>query len=247
MRVGSHQFLRLAFLQDIAILVIDGVVVVAARGRPGRVNVVENYGLRVIGEFRYAHSRFQSCGYAERIDYSAAVVAYQIDRLTRLQTEGAVEAALGSIPVGEEQHRLARPEHALEVILWNEVSAQVIPVIGQEAAAELHTAVGSVEQLYPGGLLPVAVVQLHTVGLGLAYDEVPDVLREARDTACECGEQQCYQFPFHSVSHYRGILSCFLSGWATFLPARDSRALITRKRVLRGSMTSSIYPYEAAL
>lgn len=39
---------------------------------------------------------------------------------------------------------------------------------------------------------------------------------------------------------YRGILECFLGGFTSFLDAMERNALMIRKRVFLGSITSSI-------
>ena len=44
----------------------------------------------------------------------------------------------------------------------------------------------------------------------------------------------------HIVRFIQGILECFLAGFCKRLVASDCKARIMRKRVLRGSITSSI-------
>ena len=57
---------------------------------------------------------------------------------------------------------------------------------------------------------------------------------------CTVGNVETHGRASLQVTYYNGRLSCFLAGFSRRLLRSDSRARITRKRVLRGSMTSSI-------
>lgn len=46
--------------------------------------------------------------------------------------------------------------------------------------------------------------------------------------------------PENETPNYKGIFECFFGGFTTFLVASDFNARMIRKRVLRGSITSSI-------
>ena len=136
---------------------------------------------------------------------------------------------------------------ALLVALRLLVLEVVLDVIGLKCGDEHFFdaigAVGSIEKFNPCRALAILVITVVVLHHHLVDAHVHSSLCHCRE-CCNHSNQCQYYFLIHfemSLNrNYNGMLPCFLAGLLYFLVRSCSRARITRKRVLRGSITSSM-------
>ena len=203
------------------------------RGRDG----LELPLTQVVGLFPHGHADRDVGRDDQGVDDGTAVIGDEIDGAARTDLEIGIEGAVVAVAAGIEQGGLARADLGTEVTLRNDTLLEYGAVVCQEAPGDVDRPLGGVEDLDPASLPSVVVHDAGGVrnGQGLGDDEVDDVLgAEARETDREKGQDE-----ENALSH-NGRLSCFLAGTSCCLFASCSRARITRKRVFRGSMISSM-------
>ena len=118
-----------------------------------------------------------------------SIIADKIDGSSPAKLERSVEGSVALVAAGVEDHALAGSEPGGTVEARNGTLPQVGRVVGEEAASEIDSPLGCVEQLDPSCLLTVAVHHRRFVRNRhhLGDDEVRNVLGEgleAQDNGC---------------------------------------------------------------
>ena len=124
--------------------------VYGARRRYSRLSLSHEFHLaEVVGKFDYGFACRECCRNFKRVDNGAAVIADQIDRRAFRYLEIGIESTLISVSACVEQNRLARTYLGPAVSFRDQAHFQVVPVIGQETAAEIDRPLRLVENLNP--------------------------------------------------------------------------------------------------
>ena len=163
--------------------------VVASGSRGGGPYVVEDDRPVVMGEFGDGLPCRDVCGNLDGVHDGPSVIADEIDGGTGPDGEIRVIGSVRPVSAGVEDHALAGSEPGGTVEARNGTLPQVGRVVGEEAASEIDSPLGCVEQLDPSCLLTVAVHHRRFVRNRhhLGDDEVRNVLGEgleAQDNGC---------------------------------------------------------------